>query len=131
VLEARVPEEFQRETTLHNLIHFFILKQPDIRYVALIPKGEHVTITAIGQIGISKAFLLAPRERALRSTSAPPACDTLPWVVHARAQRGAAPPCGPPGARAGAAQRCACRGWTRAAGWGRRSLAAGHVDREC
>ncbi|HEY0005241.1 MAG TPA: FAD-dependent monooxygenase [Pyrinomonadaceae bacterium] len=48
VIEARVPREFQREK-LHNLIHFFILKQADIRYVALIPKGEHVTITAIGQ----------------------------------------------------------------------------------
>ncbi|MGB9181790.1 MAG: hypothetical protein WCB68_21345, partial [Pyrinomonadaceae bacterium] len=48
VIEARVPEEFQKEK-LHNLIHFFVLKQPDIRYVALIPKGEHVTITAIGQ----------------------------------------------------------------------------------
>ena len=48
VIEARVPEEFQREK-LHNMIHFFVLKQPDIRYVALIPKGEHVTITAIGE----------------------------------------------------------------------------------
>jgi flavin-dependent dehydrogenase len=48
VIEARVPEEFQRER-LHNMIHFFVLKQPDIRYVALIPKGEHVTITAIGE----------------------------------------------------------------------------------
>ena len=28
------------------------------------------------------------RERALRSPSAPPAGDTLPWVVHARTQRG-------------------------------------------
>jgi flavin-dependent dehydrogenase len=48
VIEARVPEEFQRER-LHNMIHFFVLKQPDIRYIALIPKGEHVTITAIGE----------------------------------------------------------------------------------
>jgi flavin-dependent dehydrogenase len=48
VIEARVPQEFQRER-LHNMIHFFVLKQPDIRYVALIPKGEHVTITAIGE----------------------------------------------------------------------------------
>ncbi|HEX8096800.1 MAG TPA: FAD-dependent monooxygenase, partial [Pyrinomonadaceae bacterium] len=48
VIEARVPAEFQRER-LHNLIHFFVLKQPDVRYVALIPKGEHVTVTAIGQ----------------------------------------------------------------------------------
>ncbi|MDQ3817506.1 MAG: hypothetical protein M3362_07430 [Acidobacteriota bacterium] len=48
VIEARVPREFQREK-LHNMIHFFVLKQPDIRYVALIPKGEHVTITAIGE----------------------------------------------------------------------------------
>jgi flavin-dependent dehydrogenase len=48
VIEARVSEEFQRER-LHNMIHFFVLKQPDIRYVALIPKGEHVTITAIGE----------------------------------------------------------------------------------
>jgi flavin-dependent dehydrogenase len=47
VIEARVPEEFQREK-LGNLIHFFVLKQPDVRYVALIPKGEHVTVTAIG-----------------------------------------------------------------------------------
>jgi flavin-dependent dehydrogenase len=48
VIEARVPEEFQRER-LHKMIHFFVLKQPDIRYIALIPKGEHVTITAIGE----------------------------------------------------------------------------------
>jgi flavin-dependent dehydrogenase len=48
VIEARVPEEFQREK-LHKMIHFFVLKQPDIRYIALIPKGEHVTITAIGE----------------------------------------------------------------------------------
>lgn len=48
VIEARVPAEFQRER-LHNMIHFFVLKQPDIRYIALIPKGEHVTITAIGE----------------------------------------------------------------------------------
>src|SRR5215213_2666216 len=48
VIEARVSEEFQRER-LHNMIHFFVLKQPDIRYVALIPKGEHVTVTAIGE----------------------------------------------------------------------------------
>jgi flavin-dependent dehydrogenase len=48
VIEARVPVEFQRER-LHNMIHFFVLKQPDIRYVALIPKGEHVTVTAIGE----------------------------------------------------------------------------------
>lgn len=48
VIEARVPEEFQREQ-LGNLIHFFVLKQPDVRYVALIPKGEHVTVTAIGE----------------------------------------------------------------------------------
>ncbi|HEX8853027.1 MAG TPA: hypothetical protein VF754_06045, partial [Pyrinomonadaceae bacterium] len=48
VIEARVPLEFQRER-LHNMIHFFVLKQPDIRYVAFIPKGEHVTITAIGE----------------------------------------------------------------------------------
>ncbi|PYS49616.1 MAG: hypothetical protein DMF68_09470 [Acidobacteria bacterium] len=48
VIEARVPKEFQREK-LHNMIHFFVLKQPDIRYIALIPKGEHVTITAIGE----------------------------------------------------------------------------------
>jgi flavin-dependent dehydrogenase len=48
VIEARVSPEFQRER-LHNMIHFFVLKQPDIRYVALIPKGEHVTITAIGE----------------------------------------------------------------------------------
>jgi flavin-dependent dehydrogenase len=48
VIEARVSPEFQREK-LHNMIHFFVLKQPDIRYVALIPKGEHVTITAIGE----------------------------------------------------------------------------------
>ena len=48
VIEARVPLEFQREK-LHNMIHFFVLKQPDIRYVALIPKGEHVTVTAIGE----------------------------------------------------------------------------------
>lgn len=48
VIEARVPSEFQRER-LGNLIHFFVLKQPDVRYVALIPKGEHVTVTAIGE----------------------------------------------------------------------------------
>jgi flavin-dependent dehydrogenase len=48
VIEARVSEEFQREK-LRNMIHFFVLKQPDIRYVALIPKGDHVTITAIGE----------------------------------------------------------------------------------
>ncbi|HEY0380477.1 MAG TPA: FAD-dependent monooxygenase [Pyrinomonadaceae bacterium] len=48
VIEARVSQEFQRER-LHNMIHFFVLKQPDIRYVAFIPKGEHVTITAIGE----------------------------------------------------------------------------------
>lgn len=48
VIEARVSPEFQRER-LHNMIHFFVLKQPDIRYVALIPKGEHVTVTAIGE----------------------------------------------------------------------------------
>jgi flavin-dependent dehydrogenase len=48
VIEARVPEEFQREK-LNKMIHFFVLKQPDIRYIALIPKGEHVTITAIGE----------------------------------------------------------------------------------
>ncbi|HEX8707044.1 MAG TPA: FAD/NAD(P)-binding protein [Pyrinomonadaceae bacterium] len=48
VIEARVDQEFQREK-LHNMIHFFVLKQPDIRYVALIPKGEHVTVTAIGE----------------------------------------------------------------------------------
>ncbi|HEY0404368.1 MAG TPA: FAD-dependent monooxygenase [Pyrinomonadaceae bacterium] len=48
VIEARVSAEFQRER-LHNMIHFFVLKQPDIRYVALIPKGEHVTVTAIGE----------------------------------------------------------------------------------
>jgi flavin-dependent dehydrogenase len=48
VIEARVAREFQRER-LHNMIHFFVLKQPDIRYIALIPKGEHVTITAIGE----------------------------------------------------------------------------------
>ncbi|HEX9917826.1 MAG TPA: hypothetical protein VGA87_01600, partial [Pyrinomonadaceae bacterium] len=29
--------------------HFFVLKQADVRYVALIPKGEHVTVTAIGE----------------------------------------------------------------------------------
>jgi flavin-dependent dehydrogenase len=43
-----VPEEFQRER-LGKLIHFFVLKQADVRYVALIPKGEHVTVTAIGE----------------------------------------------------------------------------------
>jgi flavin-dependent dehydrogenase len=48
VIEARVPAEFQREK-LGNLIHFFVLKQPEVRYVALIPKGEHVTVTAIGE----------------------------------------------------------------------------------
>src|SRR5918911_4187387 len=48
VIEARVPREFQREK-LGNLIHFFVLKQPDVRYIALIPKGEHVTVTAIGE----------------------------------------------------------------------------------
>jgi flavin-dependent dehydrogenase len=48
VIEARVSPDFQRER-LHNMIHFFVLKQPDIRYVALIPKGEHVTVTAIGE----------------------------------------------------------------------------------
>ena len=48
VIEARVSPEFQREK-LGNLIHFFVLKQPDVRYVALIPKGEHVTVTAIGE----------------------------------------------------------------------------------
>ena len=48
VIEARVPEEFQRER-LGRLIHFFVLKQADVRYVALIPKGEHVTVTAIGE----------------------------------------------------------------------------------
>src|SRR5207253_9103018 len=48
VIEARVPAEFQRER-LHNMIHFFVLKQPDIRYIALIPNGEQVTITAIGE----------------------------------------------------------------------------------
>ncbi|HKP71975.1 MAG TPA: hypothetical protein VJT82_03490, partial [Pyrinomonadaceae bacterium] len=48
VIEARVPAEFQREK-LGNLIHFFVLKQADVRYVALIPKGEHVTVTAIGE----------------------------------------------------------------------------------
>jgi flavin-dependent dehydrogenase len=48
VIEARVPEEFQRER-LGKLIHFFVLKQADVRYVALIPKGEHVTVTAIGE----------------------------------------------------------------------------------
>ncbi|MFN2596674.1 MAG: NAD(P)/FAD-dependent oxidoreductase [Pyrinomonadaceae bacterium] len=48
VIEARVPAEFQREK-LGDLIHFFVLKQPDVRYVALIPKGEHVTVTAIGE----------------------------------------------------------------------------------
>src|SRR2546421_2983746 len=48
VIEARVAAEFQREK-LGNLIHFFVLKQPEVRYVALIPKGEHVTVTAIGE----------------------------------------------------------------------------------
>src|SRR5918911_1058441 len=48
VIEARVPREFQKEK-LGDLIHFFVLKQPDVRYVALIPKGEHVTVTAIGE----------------------------------------------------------------------------------
>ena len=48
VIEARVAEEFQRER-LGKLIHFFVLKQADVRYVALIPKGEHVTVTAIGE----------------------------------------------------------------------------------
>ncbi|HVG34215.1 MAG TPA: FAD-dependent monooxygenase [Pyrinomonadaceae bacterium] len=48
VIEARVSREFQSEK-LGNMIHFFVLKQPDIRYVALIPKGEHVTITAVGE----------------------------------------------------------------------------------
>ena len=48
VIEARVPREFQREK-LQNLIHFFVVKQPDVRYVALIPKGEHVTVTAVGE----------------------------------------------------------------------------------
>ncbi|HEX8127726.1 MAG TPA: FAD-dependent monooxygenase [Pyrinomonadaceae bacterium] len=48
VIEARVPEEFQRER-LGKLIHFFVLKQADVRYVALIPKGEHITVTAIGE----------------------------------------------------------------------------------
>jgi flavin-dependent dehydrogenase len=48
VIEARVDRDFQREK-LGNLIHFFVLKQPDVRYVALIPKGEHVTVTAIGE----------------------------------------------------------------------------------
>jgi flavin-dependent dehydrogenase len=48
VIEARVPEEFQRER-LGKLIHFFVLKQADVRYIALIPKGEHVTVTAIGE----------------------------------------------------------------------------------
>jgi flavin-dependent dehydrogenase len=48
VIEARVPAEFQRER-LGGLIHFFVVKQPDVRYVALIPKGEHVTVTAIGE----------------------------------------------------------------------------------
>ena len=48
VIEARVPEEFQRER-LGRMIHFFVLKQADVRYVALIPKGEHVTVTAIGE----------------------------------------------------------------------------------
>jgi flavin-dependent dehydrogenase len=48
VIEARVPAEFQKEK-LGNLIHFFVLKQADVRYVALIPKGEHVTVTAIGE----------------------------------------------------------------------------------
>lgn len=48
VIEARVPAEFQREK-LGNLIHFFVLKQVDVRYVALIPKGQHVTVTAIGE----------------------------------------------------------------------------------
>ncbi|HEV2912048.1 MAG TPA: FAD/NAD(P)-binding protein [Pyrinomonadaceae bacterium] len=48
VIEARVSREFQREK-LRNMIHFFVLKQPDIRYIALIPKGEHVTVTAIGE----------------------------------------------------------------------------------
>ena len=47
VIEARVPAEFQREK-LNNMIHFFVLKQPNIRYIALIPKGEHVTVTAVG-----------------------------------------------------------------------------------
>ncbi len=48
VIEARVAPEFQRER-LGNLIHFFVLKQPGVRYIALIPKGEHVTVTAIGE----------------------------------------------------------------------------------
>ncbi|HEV2801193.1 MAG TPA: FAD-dependent monooxygenase [Pyrinomonadaceae bacterium] len=48
VIEARVAEDFQR-ARLGKLIHFFVLKQPDVRYVALIPKGEHVTVTAIGE----------------------------------------------------------------------------------
>ena len=62
VIEARVPAEFQQEK-LGNLIHFFVLKQPDIRYVALIPKGQHVTITAIGE----NVDVLAT-ERLLRDT---------------------------------------------------------------
>jgi len=59
------------------------------------------------RIGIAKGL-------SAWSTAAPPACDTLPWVVHARAQRGTATLCGHPGARAGAAQHGSCWGCTRA-----------------
>lgn len=62
VIEARVPAEFQREK-LGGLIHFFVLKQPDVRYVALIPKGEHVTVTAIGE-----SVDVASTERLLRES---------------------------------------------------------------
>ena len=76
------------------------------------------TASEVVRIGISKGLSAGTSGARLRSTSAPPACATLPWVVHARARHGAATLCGHPGARAGAAQRCSCWGWTRA-GWER------------
>ena len=67
MIEARVAAEFQREK-LGNLIHFFVLKQPEVRYVALIPKGEHVTVTAIGTViaGASAPKFLDARGREIQ-----------------------------------------------------------------
>ena len=50
VIEARVAAEFQREK-LGNLIHFFVLKQPEVRYVALTAQNRFTALQS-GEIDV-------------------------------------------------------------------------------
>lgn len=46
--EIEVPEDFAKET-IKNKIHIFSTDNPKIKYIAFTPKGNFITVTAIGE----------------------------------------------------------------------------------